>query len=382
MTFILGIETSCDETAASIVHGGCRVRSNVIASQHDLHRRYQGIVPEIASRAHLERMIPVIDQALAEAGIGFDQIDAVAVGHRPGLIGSLLVGVSAAKALAWSIGKPLIGVDHVRAHLYAATLVDHGEAPWATAGAPDVLGTADCVVGKGPVALNGPPRYPAVGLVVSGGHTSLYEIECPTRMRLLGRTIDDAVGEAYDKAAVVLNLGYPGGPNLDKVAAQGNPLACHLPRSLLGSESLDFSFSGLKTALLYMVRGRPRGSQRGVIFERSACDLSDQERADIAAAFQAAAVDTLMIKLGRAVDQLTRRGRPPRGLVIGGGASANSLLRRQVAQLGPLRGINVSIPALPYCLDNAAMIAGLAYHHMQNRWFDDMALEPVVTTVV
>lgn len=364
MTLILGIETSCDETAASVVADGCVVRSNVIASQHELHREYGGVVPEIASRAHLERIVPVVERGLGQAGVGFDEIDAVAVGNRPGLIGSLMVGVSAAKAMAWSAGKPLIGVDHVRAHLYAAALRDAG------AGG-DVQG------GEGSGLA-----YPVVGLVVSGGHTRLYEVAGPTRMRLLGKTIDDAVGEAYDKAAVILQLGYPGGPNLDRAAQRGDATKYDLPRSLLGKGSLDFSFSGLKTALLYKVRGTPRGRGQRAVFERSADELTDEQRVDLAAAFQGAAIDTLMIKLGRAIDQLVEQDRAPGGIVIGGGVSANSLLRRRVAELGERRGLAVHIPGMAYCLDNAAMIAGLAYHDLRAGRCDGLDLPVIATTGV
>ncbi len=359
MTLILGIETSCDETAASVVADGQQVVSNVIASQHDLHRAYQGVVPEIASRAHLERILPVIDQALHNAHANWDQIDAVAVGNRPGLIGSLMVGVATAKALAWSRGKPLIGIDHVQAHLYAAALTDHHKPR------------------TGPA-----PQYPAVGLVVSGGHSNLYEATSPTQMQLIGRTIDDAVGEAYDKAAVILGLGYPGGPNLDRLAQTGDPNQYTLPRPLLGKDSLDFSFSGLKTALLYTARGRPQGRGAAVAFQRTADDLTNTQRADMAAAFQAAAIETLIAKLGRAIDQLTHTGRPPRSVIIGGGVSANSLLRPSVAELGQQRGIGVCVPAIDYCLDNAAMIAGLAYHRWAANEADGLELQAVATASV
>jgi N6-L-threonylcarbamoyladenine synthase len=229
MSLILGIESSCDETAASVVRDGRAVLSNAIASQHDLHAKFGGVVPEIASRAHIERILPIIDEALESAQTGLNDIDAIAVGNRPGLIGSLLVGVASAKALAWALGKPLIGVDHVRAHLYAAALDAE------------------------------PIDYPALGLVVSGGHTSLYRVDGPLDMALLGRTIDDAVGEAYDKVAAILKLGFPGGPIVDRCAQRGNGTAVRFPRTLLDADSLDFSFSGLKTAVLYEVCGKPTG---------------------------------------------------------------------------------------------------------------------------
>ena len=364
MKLILGIETSCDETAASVVADGTAVWSNVIASQHDLHRRYQGVVPEIASRAHLERILPVIDDAISQTGITLDQIDAVAVGNRPGLVGSLMVGVSAAKALAWSMGKPLIGIDHVRAHLYAAALHPKDNANKTDDGVASAI------------------QYPAIGLVVSGGHTSLYDVAGPTQMQPIGRTIDDAVGEAYDKAAVILGLGYPGGPNVDRLAQTGNAGVVNLPRSMLGSDSLDFSFSGLKTALLYAVRGTPTGRRQGAQFERSAKDLTDSHRADLAAEFQAAAVDALVIKLNRAIDYLAQQDRAVQSVILGGGVSANSLLRQRVIGLGQKQELNVHLPPLELCLDNAAMIAGLAYHQWQQNQFDDLDLPAIATTAL
>jgi len=366
VTLILGIETSCDETAASVVADGCWVRSNIIASQHDLHRRYQGVVPEIASRAHLQRIMPVIEQALVEAGIGFAEVDAVAVGHRPGLIGSLLVGVSAAKAIAWSTGKPLIGVDHVRAHLYAAAL----KLPETVTPQPQHV-VADIEKGSIP--------YPALGLVISGGHSNLYLVDSPMQMRLLGRSIDDAVGEAFDKAAVILGLGYPGGPKIDQWAQRGDPAAYPLPRSLLDATSLDFSFSGLKTAFLYTVRGKPHGHGRGrrASFDRDHSDLSDKQREDLAASFQTAAVDTLIIKLCRAIDVLADQGSVVRSVIIGGGVSANSLFRHRANELGLKRDLAVCLPAMSFCLDNAAMIAGLGFHHWQRQAFEDLSLQAV-----
>jgi len=346
VTLILGIETSCDETAAAVVEDGRAVRSNIIASQHDLHKRYGGVVPEIAGRAHIEKITPVIDQALTTAGVTIQQISAVAVGNRPGLIGSLLIGVSAAKAITWSTDKPLIGVDHVHAHLYAAAL---DQPDWSA--------------------------YPAIGLVVSGGHSNLYRVDSPLKTHRLGHTIDDAVGEAYDKAAVILDAGYPGGPMLDKLAQQGDPKQFKLPRSLLDADSLDFSYSGLKTALLYAVRGKPQGRRGQTTFERSAADLSDQDRQNFAAAFQHAAIDTLIIKLQRAIDRVK-----PASVIIGGGVSANSLLRSRSAELADKNSIPVHIPKMAYCMDNAAMIAGLAHHHFQANQFDDLDLPAIATT--
>lgn len=355
MTLILGIETSCDETAAAVVRDGSVVRSNVVATQHALHERYQGVVPEIASRAHVERISPVVREALKQAGVGLADLDAIAVGNRPGLIGSLLVGVSAAQGLSWATGKPLVGVDHVQAHLYAAAMHE---------GASDAQ----------------PLAYPALGLVVSGGHTSLYHVQNPTTLKLLGRTIDDAVGEAYDKAAVILDLGYPGGPRVDKLAQQGNPAAHKLPRSLLDRDSLDFSFSGLKTALLYTVRGQPVGRGKNARFERSAADYTDQQIADFAASFQQAVVDTIITKLKRAASHLREQGTPVASVIVGGGVSANSLLRQRLTQFGQKHQLAIHVPQMAYCLDNAAMIAGLAHHQLQAGDVASLDLPAIATT--
>ena len=364
MSRILGIESSCDETAAAVVEEGRWVRSNIVAAQHKLHERYRGVVPEIASRAHLQNIHPVIHEALEQADITLDEIDAIAVGHRPGLIGSLLVGVSAAKTLAWAIGKPLIGVDHVRAHLHAATLTTN-----TTKSGSDPVSRAEA----------GSLAFPALGLVVSGGHTSLYAMTSPTELSLIGSTIDDAVGEAYDKAAVILDVGYPGGPLLDKLAQQGDPTAYDLPRSMLKPGSLDFSFSGLKTAVLYTVRGHPVGRGAAARFERSADDLTDQQKADIAASFQAAAIDAVIKKLMRAVNYMSQQGEKPKSLAIGGGVSANSLLRTRVAELGEQLDLSVRLPAFAYCLDNAAMIAGLAHTYYEAGQFDDLDLPAIAS---
>ena len=368
MSLTLAIETSCDETAAAVVRDGVVVLSNIVASQHELHERYRGVVPEIASRAHLEKMMPVIIDALTVAATieghadwraMLKQITAIAVGNRPGLIGSLLVGVSAAKALAWSLSLPIVGVDHIQAHLYAAALHNHGSPPVT------------------------PLVYPALGLVVSGGHTSMYEVESPLAMKLLGRTIDDAVGEAYDKAAVILGVAYPGGPLLDKLAQQGDTKGMEpLPRSMLEPGSLDFSFSGLKTSLLYRVRGHPIGRGAESKFERSEADLSDQDRRNLAAAFQEAAVGAVVSKLGRALDDMARRGKRAKSLVIGGGVSANSLMRQRVLELGKKRGVAVCLPMMAYCVDNAAMIGGLAHHALAAGRVDDLELPAIATTAM
>ncbi len=359
MSLILGLETSCDETAASVVENGRIVRSNVVSTQHELHERFGGVVPEIASRAHLEKLLPVVQAALQDAGVTMQQLDAIAVGNRPGLVGSLVVGASAAKALAWSLALPLIGVDHVLAHLYAPVLID------------------PAVEGAKPQAA---VAYPAIGLVVSGGHTSLYRVDGPGEVALLGKTIDDAVGEAYDKAAVMLKAGYPGGPKVDALAQLGDGSATKLPRPLLGPGSLDFSFSGLKTALLYAVRGTPVGRGANSRFERDADDLTQQQRADLAAAFQLAVADTIATKIKRAHKQLQADGSVIQSLIIGGGVSANSLLRDRIRQLAEKLDLQLHIPEMALCVDNAAMIAGLAHERFINQDFDDLSLPVVATT--
>ncbi len=359
MTLILGLETSCDETAAAVVEDGRLVRSNVVSTQHDLHQRFGGVVPEIASRAHLEKLLPVVESAVEDAGVALKQFDAVAVGNRPGLVGSLVVGASAAKALAWSLGLPLIGVDHVLAHLYA----------------PGLVGTQD-ESDKPQAAV----AYPAIGLVVSGGHTSLYRVDGPGKVALLGKTIDDAVGEAYDKAAVMLKAGYPGGPKLDALAQQGDAGVQKLPRPLLAPQSLDFSFSGLKTALLYAVRGTPVGRGAAARFERDADDLTRQQRADLAASFQLAVVDTIAIKLKRAHKQLAAAGCEVRSVIVGGGVSANSLLRSRLVELSEKLKLRLHIPEMSLCVDNAAMIAGLAHERFIQKDFDDLSLPVIATT--
>ena len=371
MSLILGIETSCDETAASVVEEGVIVRSNIIATQHKLHERYGGVVPELASRAHLERISPVISEALEKASVSFADLDAIAVGNRPGLIGSLLVGVSAAKALAWTLNKPLIGIDHVKAHLYAGFM----QIPSA-----DPKSQISNLKSQISNLKSDIKPFPALGLVISGGHTSLYSLTSPLEMRIIGRTIDDAVGEAYDKAAVILAIGYPGGPRLDKLAQTGDASKHRLPRTLLGAESLDFSYSGLKTALLYAVRGYPVGKGSSATFEKSAADLSEEDRRDLAAAFQEAAVETLMKKLDRAVEQLAAQGERPRSLLIGGGVSANSLVRKGALEFGEEKGLNVRLPAMSLCLDNAAMIAGLAHEHFTRGDRSDFKLEAISTS--
>ncbi len=337
---VLGIETSCDETAASVVEDSRRVRSNIIASQHDLHAEYRGVVPEIASRAHAERITPVVRGALEAAGVSLTEIELIAVGNRPGLIGSLLVGVAAAKGLALSLGIPFIAVDHVHAHLYAGLL------------------GRDC----DPAPLRPVEElFPALGLVISGGHTSLYLCQSPTRCTRIAGTIDDAIGEAYDKVAAILGLPFPGGPSLDRLAAAHAAAALEpdrdgFPIARIAPDSLDFSFSGLKTAALYAYRGVPESRRvKDKRLARGEPDPVTRPAAQVAATFQRAAVATIVLKLGRALERYPHC----RALLVGGGVSANSLLRSELERLAAERRLPVVLPALEYCLDNAAMIAGL-----------------------
>lgn len=343
---ILAIESSCDETAAAVVLDGRRVRSNVVATQHELHEEYGGVVPEIASRAHLERILPVVRRALSEADTTLDEIDAVTAGVRPGLIGSLLVGVSLAKALAWSRGLPFIGVDHVESHLMGALL----EAE--------------------------PVEWPAIGLVVSGGHSSLYALDGPLEPRLLGATIDDAAGEAFDKAAAMLELPYPGGPRLDELAeAYDGVLERRFPVSLMDRDSLDFSFSGVKTALLYAIRGTPRREGSKTVFERSIDDVSTHDRMALAAEFREAVVRALVRKTAIALEK-TGAGT----LLAGGGVVANRLLRRELTALCDEKNIDLRLPDMSFCVDNAAMHAALAHERWLQGDFDDLSTTAQPTT--
>ncbi|MGH8980726.1 MAG: tRNA (adenosine(37)-N6)-threonylcarbamoyltransferase complex transferase subunit TsaD [Acidimicrobiales bacterium] len=296
---VLGIETSCDETAAAVVADGRTVRSSVVSSQVDLHARYGGVVPEIAGRAHIERLTPAVIEALGAASV--ERPDAIAVTYGPGLIGSLLVGLSHAKSLALAWGVPFVGVNHLEGHLFAP-VIEEPEIGW-----------------------------PLVVLLVSGGHTLLVEAEGPGRYRLLGQTLDDAAGEAYDKVARYLGLGYPGGPAIDRVAGDGDPAAFAFPRAVMDG-SCDFSFSGLKTAVVRTVERHP-----------------DANTADLAASFQEAVVDVLVTKAARAV---TERG--AKGLCLGGGVAANSLLRRRAPAAVD---VPTYLPSMAMCTDNAAMIA-------------------------
>ena len=373
---VLGIESSCDETSAAVVADGREVRSAVVRSQIDLHRAFGGIVPELACRAHVETIVAVIEEALrlgGAPGVGGDSVadscrlDAVAVTHTPGLVGALLVGVSAAKAFALARGLPLVGVNHLHAHLYACRM-----------GCPDL-------------------EYPCVSLVVSGGHTSLFHSVSPLEHRRLGGTRDDAAGEAFDKAAAILGLPFPGGPSVERAGRGGDPRAVRFPRTMLGKDSLDFSFSGIKTAVLYEVvgqaafrgeprkagsprRGRvgPRPSRRDVLGPGGAAAgprLAPGRMADVCASFQDAVIDVLVAKALRAAE---REGTDR--VAVGGGVACNGRLRERMGEAAAKRGMRAFFPPPAFCTDNAAMVAGLGCHLAQAGRFADLFLDAVPTT--
>ena len=334
---ILGIETSCDETAAAVVADGTNVKSSIVTSQANLHEKYGGVVPEIASRAHIENIYPVINEAINAAKVTKDDISAIAVANQPGLTIALIVGVTAAKTLSVVWDKPLIGVNHLHAHLQSAMLAEQNL------------------------------QLPAVALVVSGGHTCLYDCESPLELKRIGRCIDDAAGEAFDKVASILKLPYPGGPSIEKTAKTGNPRAIEFPRSLLGQDSLDFSFSGIKTAVLYHCRGQDMKGQPQVD------SMSKQEIADIAASFQQAVVEVLVEKTRRAIEKVNAKT-----VLLGGGVAANSALRAELARMceSYVPAKSLLVAPKPYCTDNAVMVASLAYHKYKAGLFANLTLEP------
>lgn len=314
--YVLGIETSCDETAASVVYKGKRICSNITASSIKLHSKYGGIIPEIASRAQLEYINFVVDEALRKAKIKIKDLGLISVTKGPGLIGSLLVGISFAKAMSFAEGIPILGVDHIQSHLYAAFLDSKDKAL---------------------------PKFPFVGLVVSGGHTCLFYFENFDKFKMLGQTLDDAAGEAFDKVAKLLKLGYPGGPAIEKIAKKANINAFSFKCGDTGT--LDFSFSGIKTALLYKTR---QINKQGV--------LSDKQRGDLAACFQHSVVVSLVDKSIFAVLK-----KKVKTLVIGGGVAANQYFRNRLCQRARDLGVKIFIPRRELCTDNASMVAGLGY---------------------
>ena len=323
---ILGIETSCDETAAAVVKDGVTILSDVVASQAAMHGPYGGVVPELASRKHVEVIIPVIARALRDANLPEDDLDAIAATRGPGLVGALLIGLSAAKAMAYALGKPLIPVNHLEGHIQAAFL------------------------GKGP------PQNSFACLVASGGHTALYRVEPDGSSLLLGSTRDDAAGEAFDKVAKLLGLGYPGGVAVDRLAAQGNPEAFHFPRAHFDRDSLEFSFSGLKTAVANFVRRNGPPSAAGI---KGAYALED-----LAASFQEAVVEVLVAKVFVAAAQhgLT-------DVAVVGGVAANSRFRLLLAGEAERRSLRLHLPDIRYCTDNAVMIAAAAYRTWKRSGF-------------
>ncbi len=323
---LLAIETSCDDTSVAILERGSVLRSHLIATQ-DVHRLYGGVVPELASRAHLELLPPLVERALADAEIAASELTAIAVTRAPGLVGSLVVGVAFAKALGLGLGIPVIGVNHIEAHLHAAAL-EHGDSP-----------------------------YPAVAMVVSGGHTELVEVRDFGAYRWLGSTLDDAAGEAYDKVAKLMGLGFPGGPIIDKLSLGGNREAFALPRPMLDRPGFDFSFSGLKTAVLHTL-------------SREATPYSQATIADMAASFQAAVVDTLTIKALRALEATGARA-----LNMGGGVACNRELRARLAAECAARGIAFRVPSPRLCADNAAMIALVGAWMLERGAVADLGLD-------
>lgn len=326
---VLGIETSCDETSAAVVKNGREILSNVISSQISLHQKYGGVVPEIASRKHVEMIMPVINQSIEEAGINISDIDAVGVTYGPGLVGALLVGLSAAKGLAFALDKPLIGIHHIEGHI-AANYLEHPEL-----------------------------KPPYICLVASGGHSHIVYVEDYNTFEIMGQTRDDAAGEAFDKVARALGLGYPGGPLIDRMAEKGDNKAVEFPRVYFNEGSLDFSFSGLKTAVLNYLNGM---EQKGEPFSVQ----------DVCASFQQAVVDVLVSNTVSAA-----RSRNCVIITIAGGVSANSSLRQQMKNAASMHNISVFYPKPVLCTDNAAMIACAAYYEIKKGSFSDMYLNAV-----
>jgi N6-L-threonylcarbamoyladenine synthase len=330
--YILALESSCDETAAAVIDRDLKVWSSVVASQYELHRHFGGVVPEIASRAHVRRVLPVIDEALNEANLALSDIGAIAVATQPGLVGSLLVGLTAAKTLAMVLDVPLIDVNHIEAHIYACRM----------AAGRDI--------------------FPAIGFVVSGGHSNLYDCTSPVDFELIGSTIDDAAGEAFDKVAKILGLGFPGGPAVQRAAEQGDPKAIAFPRTFIKNDKLEFSFSGLKTAVLYTANGVPGSPKKPE-------PLTDQRVADIAASFQAAAVDVLVAKCRLALQQRNRTV-----LCVGGGVAANQPLRDALEKMATKIDVELFIAPMSLCTDNAAM-AAIAWESIKRNRFAELDLD-------
>lgn len=330
---VLGIESTCDETACAVVCDGKTILSNVVASQIDLHKTYGGVVPELACRRHIDVIMPVIDQALAQAHVRLKDIDLIAVAHGPGLIGALLIGLSTAKALSLALHKPFIGINHVEAHLYAA-LMSH----------------------------QSPIQHPSLGVVLSGGHTALVLMKQLGVYELVGQTVDDAIGEAFDKVAKLLDLPYPGGPPIEKLALEGDAHRYPFKGGQVKGNPLEFSFSGLKTAVLYKIKE----------LQMDGNPLSDKQRADLAASFQRAALEDVVKKSKSAAQNLGVRT-----LIFGGGVTNNQCLRKLFDR--ECKDFDLIWPSIGLSLDNAAMIAGLGYHrYLHKGEGDPIGLEPLV----
>lgn len=326
---ILGVESTCDETACSIVKNGRKLVASVISSQIEIHKPYGGVVPEIASRKHVENIIPVLDECFAQAGTSLDQIDGVAVSYGPGLVGALLTGISVAKAIAWSLDVPLLGVNHIEGHIFANFLSHKDLQP------------------------------PFMALIVSGGHSHIVYMRDYLTYEIIGKTRDDAAGEAFDKTARVLGLGYPGGPLIDKMAKEGNDTAFEFPKTKFSDNPYDFSFSGIKTAVINRINSM---KMKGLSYEVK----------DVAASFQKAVVDVLVRHTIEASKEMGVKT-----VCLAGGVSANSLLRKSMTDEGKKAGIQVYYPELVYCTDNAAMVAATGYYYYINKRFSDLTLNAV-----
>jgi len=317
---ILAIETSCDDTGAAVLLDGRKILSNVVSSQNSIHQKYGGVVPELASRRHIEMIVPIVTEALKGANLALKEIDGIAVTQGPGLVGSILIGLSFAKSIAFAMAKPLVGVNHVEGHLSAIFLEKN------------------------------PPRFPFIGLVVSGGHTSLFRVDGFGKYKRLGQTRDDAAGEAFDKVAKLLGLGYPGGPIIDELSKKGNPKAIRFPRPSLSKNSLDFSFSGLKTAVVNYVKSHPEPPER----------YPEELVRNIVSSFQEAVIDVLVKKTIRAA-----RDQKLKGIVLSGGVAANQHLRQKMKEEASEERLSVYIPSPSFCTDNAAMIGVAGYEYLK-----------------
>lgn len=332
--FVLGIESTCDETSCAVVYQGSRILSNVVTSQIDLHAEYGGVVPELCCRRHIDCLIPVMEKALNDAGIAASELDLIAAAHGPGLIGALLIGLTSAKTLALALNKPFIGVNHVEAHLYAAIM-----------------------------SQSVPPQFPALGIVLSGGHTNIVLMEGIGKYKLLAETVDDAIGEAFDKTAKLLGLPYPGGPQIERLAQKGDPHKFPFKAGKVKESPLNFSFSGLKTAVLYTIKGQNREGKPPL-------ELSEENIASICASFQHAAFTDVIEKVMIAAKQYNCRT-----LIFGGGVTNSRELRRRIAL--QMQEFNALWPSHELSLDNAAMIAGLGYHtYAQKGKGDSLDLQP------